>query len=66
MEVFRAVADFRPPATQGEHNILSFSKGEQFEVFDNKKADWWGARRLNDDTIGYVPSRYLQVFICDF
>ncbi|KAK7102898.1 uncharacterized protein [Littorina saxatilis] len=61
MEVYRAVADFEPPRGDESHkNILSFSKGEQFEVVDNKKADWWGARRLKDNTVGYVPATYLQ------
>ncbi|KAK7482770.1 hypothetical protein BaRGS_00025936 [Batillaria attramentaria] len=59
MEVFRAVSDFTAP--NADSNILSFSKGDTFEVFDSRqKVDWWGARRLNDNTIGYVPSKYLQ------
>lgn len=59
MEVFRAVSDFDAPSTVG--NILSFSKGDKFEVYDSQVAgEWWGARRLLDNSIGYVPSKYLQ------
>ncbi|XP_076447322.1 uncharacterized protein LOC143284506 isoform X6 [Babylonia areolata] len=61
MEVFKAVADFSPPACEtGLSTLLSFCKGDQFEVLDKTKTDWWGARRLKDSVIGYVPSSYLQ------
>lgn len=59
MEVFRAVSDFSAPSTNS--NILSFQKGDTFEVFESQKTgDWWGARRISDNSIGYVPSKYLQ------
>jgi hypothetical protein len=61
MEVYRAVADFSPPVQKESQSVLSFKEGEQFEVLDNQKGEWWGARRLTDNAIGYVPSRYLQV-----
>ena len=61
MEVFKAVSEFSAPKSEGSLNLLSFNKGDLFEVLDKTKSDWWGARRLNDNIIGYVPSKYLQV-----
>ncbi|XP_071084115.1 uncharacterized protein [Haliotis cracherodii] len=61
MEIYRAVSDFVPPDTEGSQNILSFQKGDKFEIFDcHKQTDWWGARSLKDNAIGYVPCKYLQ------
>ncbi|XP_064606140.1 uncharacterized protein LOC135471023 [Liolophura sinensis] len=43
-------------------NILSFAKGDRFEVLDSNKRsiEWWGARALKDNSVGYVPSKYLK------
>lgn len=65
MEIYQAVSDFTPPVledgAESTQTILSFKKGDKFEVFDCKHSDWWGARRLSDNNIGYVPSKYMQV-----
>ncbi|XP_052780284.1 uncharacterized protein LOC128217285 isoform X2 [Mya arenaria] len=62
MEIYVAISDFTPPIVDGSQNILQFEKGDQFEIFDCHKtdADWWGARALKTNTVGYVPSRYMQ------
>ncbi|XP_060585396.1 uncharacterized protein LOC132741265 isoform X3 [Ruditapes philippinarum] len=62
MEIYVAISDFTPPIADGSQNILEFQKGDTFEIFDCHKtdADWWGARSLKTNTVGYVPSRYMQ------
>lgn len=62
MEIYVAISDFTPPIVDGSQNILEFKKGDTFEIFDCHKtdADWWGARSLKTNTVGYVPSRYMQ------
>ncbi|XP_045164421.1 uncharacterized protein LOC123528625 isoform X1 [Mercenaria mercenaria] len=62
MEIYVAISDFTPPIADGSQNILEFKKGDTFEIFDCHKtdADWWGARALKTNTVGYVPSRYMQ------
>ena len=63
MEVYTAISDFTPPIVDGSHNILEFKKGDTFEIFDVHKTseDWWGARAIETNCVGYVPSRYMQV-----
>ncbi|KAL5013293.1 hypothetical protein ScPMuIL_007563 [Solemya velum] len=62
MEIYKAISDFISPNDEGSSNILSFEKGDKFEVFDCHKSDteWWGARALKTSEEGYVPSRYMQ------
>ncbi|XP_033745449.1 uncharacterized protein LOC117330968 isoform X2 [Pecten maximus] len=62
MDIYRAVSDFTPPSVEGSENILSFNKGDRFEIFDCHKTgtEWWGARALSSETVGYVPSRYME------
>ncbi|XP_052284766.1 uncharacterized protein LOC127881115 isoform X2 [Dreissena polymorpha] len=62
MEIYAAISDFNPPVVDGSQNILQFEKGDKFEIFDCHKtdSDWWGARALKTNTVGYVPSRYMQ------
>lgn len=62
MEIYVAISDFTPPIVDGSQNILTFQKGDTFEIFDCHKteADWWGARALKTNIVGYVPSRYMQ------
>ncbi|XP_071155860.1 uncharacterized protein [Mytilus edulis] len=62
MEIFSAISDFVSPDTDGSQNILSFKKGDKFEIFDVNKtsAEWWGARAVSDNTVGYVPSKYMK------
>ena len=63
MEIYTAISDFTPPIADGSQNILEFEKGDTFEIFDVHKTseDWWGARALKTNSVGYVPSRYMQV-----
>lgn len=68
MEIYRAVCEFNPPRGENDSiddNILSFAKGDRFEVLDSNKRsiEWWGARALKDNSVGYVPSKYLKVSI---
>ena len=65
MEVYTAISDFTPPIVDGSQNILEFKKGDTFEIFDVHKTseDWWGARAIETNSVGYVPSRYMQVII---
>ncbi|XP_069140822.1 uncharacterized protein [Argopecten irradians] len=62
MDIYKAVSDFTPPSVEGSENILSFNKGDRFEIFDCHKTgtEWWGARALTSDTVGYVPSKYME------
>ncbi|CAC5407879.1 unnamed protein product [Mytilus coruscus] len=62
MEIFSAISDFISPDTEGSQNILSFKKGDKFEIFDVNKtsAEWWGARAVSDNAVGYVPSKYMK------
>lgn len=62
MEIYTAISDFTPPIVDGSQNILEFKKGDTFEIFDVHKTseDWWGARAIKTNSVGYVPSRYMQ------
>lgn len=61
MEIYSAISDFNSPDPDGTQNILSFKKGDTFEIFDcNKTGEWWGARAVNSDIVGYVPSKYMK------
>ena len=42
-------------------DVLSFHKGEHFEIVNKANDKWWVAKRLSDGTVGYVPCVYLQV-----
>lgn len=65
MEIYSAISDFIAPTVEGSQNILTFQKGDRFEIFDCHKNDgeWWGARSLTNNEVGYVPSKYMQVCI---
>ncbi|KAK3103003.1 hypothetical protein FSP39_015695 [Pinctada imbricata] len=62
MEVYVAVSDFISPNCEGSQNILSFRRGDKFEIFDCHKSssEWWGARALSNNSVGYVPSKYMK------
>ena len=61
MEIYRALSDYA--ASTAAVNVLSFCKGEQFEVLEEEKShkEWWGARRIHDNAVGYVPAKYMKV-----
>ena len=44
-------------------DVLSFQKGEHFEVVSKTNDRWWVAKRISDGAVGYVPTVYLQVRI---
>ncbi|XP_048739018.1 uncharacterized protein LOC125653508 isoform X5 [Ostrea edulis] len=62
MEIYYAVSAFDAPQGEGSENILSFDKGDKFEIYDCHKnnSEWWGARALKDSCVGYVPSKYMK------
>lgn len=62
MEIYYAVSAFDAPQGEGSENILSFEKGDRFEIYDCHKnnCEWWGARALRDSCVGYVPSKYMK------
>ncbi|XP_052677921.1 uncharacterized protein LOC128158963 isoform X5 [Crassostrea angulata] len=62
MEVYFAVSAFEAPQGEGSENILSFDKGDKFEIYDchRNSSEWWGARALKDSCVGYVPSKYMK------
>ena len=62
MEIYSAISDFKSPDTDGSQNILSFKKGDTFEIFDCNKTsgEWWGARAVINNIVGYVPSKYMK------
>lgn len=53
---------FEAPQGEGSENILSFDKGDKFEIYDchRNSSEWWGARALKDSCVGYVPSKYMK------
>lgn len=55
----RAQALYPYTANPEDPNEVSFKKGDQFEVIDNK-GKWWQVRNA-EGKIGIVPSNYLQV-----
>lgn len=65
MEIYSAISDFKSPDTDGSQNILSFKKGDTFEIFDCNKTsgEWWGATAVINNVVGYVPSKYMKVCI---
>jgi fyn-related kinase len=38
---------------------LTFNKGEQLEILNDKDGDWWLARSVSSGVEGYVPSNYV-------
>ncbi|XP_041458501.1 uncharacterized protein LOC121410462 isoform X3 [Lytechinus variegatus] len=56
MEVFEAKFDYK----KQRKDVLSFKKGDKFYVIDKPNEEWWSARKVDDDTYGYVPSIYLE------
>ncbi|CAG2115226.1 unnamed protein product, partial [Medioppia subpectinata] len=38
---------------------LSFEKGDQMVIIDDKEPDWWLAKRYNSETTGYIPMSYV-------
>ncbi len=57
MEVFVAKFDY-----EGEReDILSFKKGDRFQIASKADSRWWAAYAIVSEEYGYVPSKYLEV-----
>ena len=63
MDVFKAYQEFSAP---GEH-VLQLRRGERIDVLEaasgRHKQEWWAARRIRDNALGFVPSKYLEVSV---
>ncbi|CAD5112710.1 DgyrCDS1929 [Dimorphilus gyrociliatus] len=60
MDIYRAEASFDWP--QKPNYVLSFEKSDHFQLIDSSEGiEWWGVRRLNDNSIGFVPAKYLTL-----
>ncbi|XP_076467765.1 tyrosine-protein kinase TXK-like [Babylonia areolata] len=53
--LYVAVYDFEP----AEEGDLQLCKGEEFEILDYKKENWWLAKNKNGKQ-GYIPSNYVK------
>ncbi|XP_022096062.1 rho GTPase-activating protein 12-like isoform X6 [Acanthaster planci] len=56
MEVYEAKYDY----VKERDDVLSFTKGEKFYITNKTNDKWWAAKKIDDNTIGYVPSIYLK------
>lgn len=60
MDIYRAEASF--DWAEKPDYVLSFEKFDHFQLIDNSEGiEWWGVRRLNDNSIGFVPAKYLTL-----
>lgn len=68
MEIYEAIADFTPTNNDVCQNVLTFQTGDKFVAvecsgdfskFNND--EWFGARALKNNEIGYVPTSYVQL-----
>lgn len=63
MDIFKACANFSGPGK----DILAVRQGEAVEVLEpageRHRREWWAARRIRDNALGYIPSKYLEVTI---
>ena len=57
MEVYVAVFDYE----KEREDILSFKKGDKFQIASKADKKWWAAYAIESEEYGYVPSRYLEV-----
>ncbi|KAL5258314.1 hypothetical protein ACHWQZ_G008968 [Mnemiopsis leidyi] len=60
-----ATHDF-DPGTMGlnraKSRTLLVYKGDKFKVFSMPNREWWGARSVHNDSIGYIPAAYVKPF----
>lgn len=57
MEIYEAKYDYNDET----ETLLSLKRGDKFYIVDKTSANWWAARRLEDNELGYVPSSYVEV-----
>ncbi|XP_071960748.1 uncharacterized protein [Antedon mediterranea] len=56
MARFKAKFDY----VKERDDVLSFKKGDLFEITNKVDERWWAARAESDNSIGYVPALYLE------
>lgn len=57
MEIYKAKYDYKDDSDA----LLSFRQDDKFFIIDKTSSGWWGARRLDNNDLGYVPSSYVEV-----
>lgn len=55
LQLFVALYDYEARTDED----LSFKKGEQLEVINDRQGDWWFARSNASGHSGYIPSNYV-------
>lgn len=53
--VFIALYDYQARTNED----LSFYKGDKLEIVNNSDGDWWQARHMTNNNVGYIPSNYV-------
>ena len=53
--VFVALYDYQARTNED----LSFYKGDRLEIVNNNDGDWWQARHMTSNNVGYIPSNYV-------
>eukprot|EP01147_Barroeca_monosierra_P008492 gene8492-962_t len=63
----------KPPVEQQDSNVfvalynydartpddLTFKKGDEMQIINNKDGDWWKAKLMSTGKIGFIPSNYV-------
>lgn len=57
MEVYVAKFDYE----KEREDILSFKKGDKFQIASKADSKWWAAYAIDSNDYGYIPSQYLEV-----
>ena len=53
--IFVALYDYEARTAED----LSFTKGDELEIINNTDGDWWQARSLLTNQVGYIPSNFV-------
>jgi fyn-related kinase len=54
-DVYQALYDY-DARTEDD---LSFKKGQKLVIVNSNDGDWWQAKQLGDERVGYIPSNYV-------
>ncbi len=57
MEVYTAKFDY----DKEREDILSFKKGDMFQITSKADKKWWAAYAVESKEYGYIPSKYVEV-----
>lgn len=57
MEVYVAIADYE----KERDDVLSFKKGDKFQIASKQDLKWWAAYTVETRDYGYIPSKCLEV-----